>query len=108
MILSFQSRAEGATPPLCARPLDFSLHAAMRFGAQQRQELERLCRYITRPAIADEYLPRHCSDQVVLQLKSAYQDAGCQAARSLTKRRETGKNNWSARMRLPARGSAAP
>ena len=41
-----------------------------RCGAHQRQELERLCRYITRPAIANERLKRNQAGQVVLQLKS--------------------------------------
>ena len=30
-----------------------SPHAGVRCGAHQRKELERLCRYITRPAIAN-------------------------------------------------------
>ena len=46
----------------------------MRCGADQRQALERLCRYITRPAIANERLKRNRAGQVVLQLKSAYHD----------------------------------
>ncbi len=62
-----------------ARPFDrlrtgFSLHAGVRCGAHQRKELERLCRYITRPAIANERLKRNGEGQVVLQLKSAYRD----------------------------------
>jgi len=36
-----------------------SLHAAVRWGADQRQQLEHLCRYITRPAIANERLKRN-------------------------------------------------
>jgi hypothetical protein len=36
--------------------------------------LEHLCRYITRPAIANERLKRNRTGQVVLQLKSAYKD----------------------------------
>ena len=51
-----------------------SLHAAVRWGADQRQQLEHLCRYITRPAIANERLKRNRAGQVVLQLKSAYKD----------------------------------
>jgi hypothetical protein len=51
-----------------------SAHAAVRCGADQRKELERLCRYITRPAIANERLNRNHAGDVVLQLKSAYQD----------------------------------
>ena len=46
----------------------------MRCGAHQRKELERLCRYITRPAIANERLKRNGAGEVVLQLKSAYRD----------------------------------
>ena len=40
----------------------------------KRKELERLCRYITRPAIANQRLKRNQAGQVVLQLKSPYRD----------------------------------
>jgi hypothetical protein len=46
----------------------------VRWGTDQRQQLEHLCRYITRPAIANERLKRNRAGQVVLQLKSAYKD----------------------------------
>ena len=46
----------------------------MRWRADQRKELEQLCRYITRPAIANERLKRNRTGQVVLQLKSPYKD----------------------------------
>ena len=59
---------------LCADAHGFSLHAGVRSGAHQRKELERLCRYITRPAIANERLKRNGAGDVVLQLKSAYRD----------------------------------
>ena len=36
----------------------FSLQAGARCGAHQRKKLERLCRYITRPAIANKRLKR--------------------------------------------------
>ena len=49
-------------------------HAAVRWRADQRKELEHLCRYITRPAIANERLTRNRAGQVVLQLKSPYKD----------------------------------
>ena len=76
------SRAEGAesakrpgqTLDLCANAHGFSLHAAVCWGADQRKELEHLCRYITRPAIANERLKRNRAGDVVLQLKSAYKD----------------------------------
>ena len=37
----------------------------------QRKELERLCRYITRPAIANERLILNNAGQVVLNVKDA-------------------------------------
>jgi hypothetical protein len=43
-------------------------------GRDQRQQLEHLCRYITRPAIANERLKRNRAGDVVLQLKSAFKD----------------------------------
>jgi hypothetical protein len=67
-------RAEKTTAALCADAHEFSLHAGVRCGAHQRKELERLCRYITRPAIANERLKRNQAGQVVLQFKSPYRD----------------------------------
>ena len=66
-------RDEKNTTALCADAHGFSLHAAVRCGAHQRKELERLCRTITR-AIAFERLKRDGSGDVVLQLKSASRD----------------------------------
>ena len=40
----------------------------------QRHKLEQSCRYITRPAIANERLKLNGAGDVVLQLKSPYQD----------------------------------
>ena len=40
----------------------------------KRKELERPCRYITRPAIANERLKRNPAGQVVLQLKSPWRN----------------------------------
>ena len=68
-MLSLQTisrRLEQSTPPLCANLHGFSLHAAVRCGADQRKELEHLCRYITRPAIANERLTLKRAGQVVL------------------------------------------
>jgi hypothetical protein len=64
----------GLTPALCANLHRFSLHVAVRYGAHQRKELERLCRYLTGPAIANERRKRNRAGQVVLQLKSACRD----------------------------------
>ena len=71
---SLQGTGERSPPGLCAKRHGFSLHAGVRCSADQRRELERLCRYITRPAIANARLKRNAAGQVVLQLKSAYRD----------------------------------
>ena len=54
-----------------------SAHAGVRCGAHQRKELERLCRYITRAAIANE-LKGNRTGPVVLQLNSPYRDGTTQ------------------------------
>ena len=51
-----------------------SLHAGVRCAAEQRSDLEHLCRYITRPAIAVDRLNVNRKGQVVLKLKTAYRD----------------------------------
>ena len=57
----------------------FSLHAAVCCGADDRQALEQLCRYITRPApprpaFANELVQTNAAGQVVLKLKTAWRD----------------------------------
>ncbi len=52
----------------------FSLHADTRCGPQQRKQLERLCRDITRPALGHKRLRRTKAGEVVLQLKTPYRD----------------------------------
>ncbi|MGH8656016.1 MAG: transposase [Gammaproteobacteria bacterium] len=41
----------------------FSLHAEVRLAINQRHKLEHLCRYITRPALANEHLGLHRAGQ---------------------------------------------
>ena len=76
-VLSLQYAARRAAPmtqPLCASAHGFSLHAGVRCAAEQRSELEHLCRYITRPAIANGRLSVNHAGQVVLKLKTPYRD----------------------------------
>jgi Transposase zinc-binding domain/Putative transposase len=47
-------RAVDFNQNLCANLEGFSLHAGVRCAADQRKTLERLCGYITRPALANE------------------------------------------------------
>ena len=59
---------------LCADIDGFSLHAAVRCGADDREALEQLCRYITRPALANERVQTNAAGQVALKLKTAWRD----------------------------------
>jgi Putative transposase len=76
-VLSFQTvptQAVQPTPQRCVNEHGFSLHAEVCCTAQQRKKLEHLCRYITRPAIANERLTLNRAGQVVLTLKTPYRD----------------------------------
>jgi len=48
------------------------LPADTQCGPQQREKLERLCRYITRPALGHKRLRCTPAGEVVLQLKTPY------------------------------------
>ena len=52
----------------------FSLHAVVRCGADHRQALEQVCRYFTRPALANERVRTNAAGQVILKLKPAWRD----------------------------------
>ena len=70
------------TLPACDEPLDagvgrvagFSLHAGVAARADERKKLERLCRYISRPAIAENRLSLTPNGNVRCQLKTLYRD----------------------------------
>jgi len=53
---------------LCADIQGFSLHAAVRCGADDRLALEQLCRYTTRPALVNERVQTNAAGQVMLKL----------------------------------------
>jgi len=44
------------------------------FAAHRREGIERLCRYVTRPALALERLSTNRAGQVIYQLKTPYRD----------------------------------
>ena len=52
----------------------FSLHAGVRCDANDRKGIEQLCRYITRPVIANERLSVNREGNVVLKLKTPYRN----------------------------------
>jgi hypothetical protein len=69
-------REDRARQALCAGIDGFSLHAAVRVEAHDRNRLEQLCRYITRPgsALSDERVQLNAAGQVELKLKTPWRD----------------------------------
>jgi hypothetical protein len=57
-----------------AKESGFSLHAGVAAQAWERQKLERLCRYITRPAVSEKRLSLTPSGNIRYQLKTPYSD----------------------------------
>ena len=51
---------------------DFSLHAGVAAKAHERKKLERLCRYISRPAVSEKRLSLTPNGNVRYQLKTPY------------------------------------
>jgi len=54
----------------------------VRCGANDRQALEQLCRYIARPALANERVQTNAAGQVVLKLETAWRDGTTHLAMS--------------------------
>ena len=52
----------------------FSLHAGVAAKAHERNKLERLCRYISRPAVSEKRLSLTAQGKVRYQLKTPYKD----------------------------------
>jgi hypothetical protein len=57
---------------LCAEIDGFGLHAAVRCDADHCKALEQLCRYLTRPVLANERAQCNAAGQVVLKLKTPW------------------------------------
>jgi len=90
---------------LCADMQGFSLHAAVRCGADDRQALEQLCRYITRPALANERVQTNAAGQVVLKLKTPWRDG----TTHLVLRPDTNSpEDWSCLPKGPSSARARP
>ncbi len=57
-----------------AKESGISLHARVATQVWERQKLEHLCRYITRPAIAERHISLTSSGNIRYQLKTPYSD----------------------------------
>lgn len=57
-----------------AKLSSFSLHAGVAIKANQRDQLERVCRYIARPAISSERLSVTPQGKIRYELKKPYRD----------------------------------
>ena len=62
------------TPRRSDKVAGFSLHAGVAAKACQLDKLERLCRYVTRPAIAEKRLSLTDHGEVRYELKTPYRD----------------------------------
>ena len=72
------ARPEPFASTLLATQPGFSLHAATRCEANQRDKFEKLCRYITRPAIANQRLSMNEREQVIVRFKQPFRDGTTQ------------------------------
>jgi hypothetical protein len=59
---------------LVAATSGFSLHAGVSMAGNERDKIEKLCRYIARPAVALERLSLNQRGQVIYTLKKPYSD----------------------------------
>ena len=74
MLRTVAAQPEPIASTLLAKQPGFSLHAATCCEANQRDKLEKLCRYIARPAIASERLSTNDRGQVIVRFKQPFRD----------------------------------
>ena len=74
MLRTVAAQPEPLASTLLAKQPGFSLHAATCCEANQRNKLEKLCRYIARPAIASERLSTNDRGQVIVRFKQPFRD----------------------------------
>jgi hypothetical protein len=57
---------------LVAKNSGFSLHAGVATKAQKREELEKICRYIARPALSEERLSTNVRGEIIYRFKKPW------------------------------------
>jgi len=77
-VFSLQTLPDGGSDDPFARTpgnvAGFSLHAGVATKAHERDKLERLCRYIARPAVSTQRLSLTRNGQIRYELKTPYND----------------------------------
>ena len=77
-VLTLQTLPDCGSDDPCARTAGhvagFSLHAGVAAKAHERDKLERLCRYVARPAVSTRRLSLTRNGQVRYELKTPYND----------------------------------
>jgi len=68
------SKTESPLSTRVANIAGFSLHAGVATEAYQRDKLERLCRYISRPAVSENRLAALSNGYIRYRLKTPYRD----------------------------------
>ena len=74
VLKSTQKPQAGEEDPFVANNSGFSLHAGVATTTSNRDQLEKLCRYITRPAIAESRLSVNNQGRVVYRFKKPWSD----------------------------------
>lgn len=71
----FEMESEGKKPGRCCANLSgFSLHANICIPAKARRQLENLCRYAARPAVATERLSKLADGGILYRLRHQWRD----------------------------------
>jgi hypothetical protein len=71
---TLSAREEDNNKPRLAKANGFSLHAGVAAQTYQRRKLERLCRYIARPAVSTERMALTDQGNIRYTLKTPYRD----------------------------------
>ena len=71
---------------LVAKNSGFSLHAGVNTDSHERDKLEKICRYIARPAISEERLSTNSVGDVIYRFKKPW-SASCEAVQLRMPRR---------------------
>lgn len=74
LTLGTQAQVRKSKDGFAAQMSGFSLHAGVACNKGERKKLEHICRYISRPPVAEERLRRDHRGQVVYELKRPYDD----------------------------------